>query len=77
MTRKRPVSRDILRGRPLLDMCKDRPDILRRNEYGDDDNRIFCGGFVDKSTDSYLDECVNCGAWVYNAEPPENTEATE
>ena len=66
----RGIPRNIQRGKPLLDMCIDRPDILSYNEYGEDDKRIFCYGFNNKMTDEPLEECRNCGAWVYNAEPP-------
>lgn len=71
MSRGSVIDRARLRKKPLLDMCKNRPDIICRNEYGEDDNRQFCRGFVDKMTDEYLTECRNCGAWVYNAEPLE------
>ena len=37
------------------------------NEYGPQDNRLFCYGLVDCSTESYLEKCINCEAFVDNA----------
>ena len=62
MSRRNIIDRAKLRGKPLLDMCKNRPDIISRNECGENDNRQFCRGFVDMMTDDYLPECRNCGA---------------
>ena len=71
MSTRGVIPRDKLRGRPLLDMCKNRPDILVYNECGEKDNRIFCYGFKDCQNDEPLRECIECGAWVWNATPLE------
>ena len=39
------------------------------NEYGPQDNRLFCYGLVDCSTEVYLEKCINCGAFINNAKP--------
>ena len=54
----------ILRGEKLDDDCKK---ANTTNEYGPQDNRLFCYGLVDCSTESYLEKCINCGAFVDNA----------
>lgn len=35
MSRGNVIDRARLRKKPLLDMCKNRPDIICRNEYGE------------------------------------------
>ena len=61
------VNRAILRGEKLDDDCKKANTII--NEYGPQDNRLFCYGLVDCSTKSYLEKCINCGAFIDNAKP--------
>lgn len=41
------------------------------NEYGPDDDRVFCYGLVDYSTDELIEKCKNCKALVWNATPPQ------
>ena len=61
------VHRAILRGEKLDDDC--RKASITINEYGPQDNRIFCYGLADCSTESYLEKCINCGAFINNAKP--------
>ena len=61
------VSRAILRGEKLDDDC--RKASITTNEYEPQDNRLFCYGLVDCSTESYLEKCINCGAFIDNAKP--------
>lgn len=42
---------------------------ISTNESGPQDNRLFCYGLVDCSTDDYLKKCIECGAFVENAKP--------
>lgn len=56
------IPRSVLRGYPLLPMC--RLAKISKHEYGPDDDRCFCYGLVDGKTDAPLYECVNCGAYV-------------
>ena len=61
------VSRAILRGEKLDDDCKKAKTLT--NEYGPQDNRCFCSGRIDCSTEAYLEKCINCGAFIDNAKP--------
>ena len=61
------VNRAILRGKKLDADCKKASITI--NEYGPQDNRLFCYGLVDCSTESYLEKCINCGAFIDNAKP--------
>ena len=61
------MSRAQLRGKPLDEDC--RRAKISHNEYGPDDTRCFCYGFIDASTESLLDKCSECGALAYNAVP--------
>ena len=63
------INRAKLRGKPLDDDCKKANTTTQ--EYGLQDNRVFCFGLFDPKTDERLDKCVNCKAFVYNAEPLE------
>ena len=63
------VNRAILRGKPLDRDC--RSANRSTGEYGDDDRRVFCYGWIDAMTDEYLTKCKECGAFVYNAKPLE------
>lgn len=57
-----------LRGKPLDKDCKNAK--ISTNVYGIDDNRKFCYGLCDASTEEPLEKCNKCGAFEYNAEPP-------
>ena len=61
------VSRAILRGEKLDGDC--RKASITINEYEPQDNRIFCYGLVDCSTEAHLEKCINCGAFINNAKP--------
>lgn len=63
------ISRAKLRGKKLDEDCK--RTCTSSHEYGSDDDRVFCYGLVDYSTDELLDKCKNCKAYVFNATPPE------
>ena len=63
------ITRPMLRGSPLDPEC--RKAYLTHNEYGPDDNRVFCFGICDDMTDWKIqDKCLQCGAYVGNAKPP-------
>lgn len=64
---KSEISRKELRGQNLDDDCKTAN--IAENEYGEFDNRCFCYGLTDCSTESYLEKCIKCGAFVSNAKP--------
>ena len=61
------VERRVLRGGKLDNDC--RKARILTNEYGIHDNRCFCSGIIDFSTESYLEKCVICGAFIDNAKP--------
>ena len=63
------ISRAKLRGKKLDEDCKSC--CTSSNEYGPDDDRVFCYGLIDCSTDEIIEKCKNCKALVYNAAPPE------
>lgn len=63
------ISRAKLRGRKLDEDCKRA--CTSTNEYGPDDDRVFCYGLVDYSTDELIEKCKNCKAYVFNATPPQ------
>lgn len=63
------ISRAKLRGKKLDEDCK--VACTSTNEYGPDDDRVFCYGLVDCSTDEFFEKCKNCKAFVYNATPLE------
>ena len=63
------TTRRQLRGKPLEDFCKTGFQMISTHEFGEEDNRQFCRGKIDLMNDEPFPECVNCGAWVYNAEP--------
>jgi hypothetical protein len=62
------ISRAKLRGKELDKDCK--TSNTTSHEYGLDDDRVFCYGLVDYSTDELIEKCKNCKALVYNATPP-------
>ena len=61
------INRAIVRGKRLDKDC------MRANtsshEYGADDDRIFCFGLYDKSSEELLEKCENCKALAGNSEP--------
>lgn len=63
------ISRAKLRGKKLDEDCNKA--YTSTNEYGSDDDRVFCYGLVDCSTDDLIEKCRNCKALAYNATPPE------
>lgn len=63
------ISRAKLRGKKLDEDCK--KTYTSSHEYGLDDDRVFCYGRVDYSTDELIEKCKNCKALVWNATPPE------
>ena len=62
------ISRKMLRGSPLHRFCVKAH--TTRNEFGPDDNRVFCYGVVDMQTDECIEACKRCKAFVSNATPP-------
>ena len=65
------VSRAQLRGRPLDPLCKKA--YTTTHEYGRDDKRVFCYGFLSMMTDEPEEQCAVCGAYVRNETPLEET----
>lgn len=64
------VNRSQLRGKPLDDDCKKARTTT--NEYGENDNRVFCYGLFDCMYIDIADKCIKCKAYVDNAEPLES-----
>ena len=63
------ISRAKIRGEKLDEDCKKA--YTTSNEYGLDDDRVFCYGLVDYSTDELIEKCKNCKALAYNSTPQE------
>ncbi len=61
------ISRAKLRGKPLDKDCKKANRTT--NEWGPEDNRVFCYGLIDYTTESFLPKCRECKANVIYAEP--------
>ena len=61
------ITRAELRGKRLDKDCYDAH--RTSGEYGKEDERIFCYGLADKRNDELLEKCVECKAYVGNAEP--------
>lgn len=61
------ISRAKLRGCNLDEDCK-RANTTT-NEYGLDDNRVFCHGLYNCRTDEIIEKCLRCKAFLYNAKP--------
>lgn len=61
------ISRAKLRGCKLDEACKQANTTT--NEYGLDDNRVFCHGLYNCRTDEIIEKCLHCKAFVYNAKP--------
>lgn len=62
------VTRADLRGKPLNRDCY--MANTTKNEFGKNDNRVFCFGLYEVKTEEIRDECMNCKANVIYAEPP-------
>lgn len=62
--------RAALRGKPLDEDCYKAK--ISAYEYGPEDNRKFCYGICNGFPDVIAEKCRKCGAYAYNAEPPEN-----
>lgn len=63
------INRAKLRGKPLDEDCKKA--VRTSHEYGLQDNRVFCYGLYKEMSDWEIKKkCRECGAYVYNAEPP-------
>lgn len=60
------ISRADLRGKPLNFDC--RRARTTRGEYGKKDYRVFCYGLYRERTEEIREECLNCKAYVMNAE---------
>ena len=63
------ISRAKIRGKKLDEDCKRA--CTTTNEYGSDDDRVFCYGLIDCSTDDLIEKCRNCKALADNSTPPE------
>lgn len=63
------ISRAKIRGEKLDEDCKRA--YTTSHEYGPDDDRVFCYGLIDCSTDDLIEKCRNCKALAYNATPLE------
>ena len=62
------ISRSVMRGKSLDDDCLTAR--ISKHEYGPNDNRCFCYGLYVPCNDwEILEKCLNCKAYVYNAEP--------
>ena len=55
------------RGKQLDEDCKRAK--ISKNEYGINDNRLFCYGLIDTVTEEPLNKCLECRAFVHNAKP--------
>lgn len=61
------VSRAQLRGAPLEKDCH--MAYTTTNEFGSDDNRVFCYGLYEDMADVTLEMCLSCRAYYENAKP--------
>ena len=59
------VDRAKLRGQPLDEDCKKAHTTTR--EYGKEDKRVFCFGYIDCRYDELLDKCKKCKAHINNS----------
>lgn len=64
---KNKISRKNIRGINLDNDCKKAK--IATKQYGINDNRCFCYGLIDCSTESYLEKCIICNAFVDNSKP--------
>lgn len=65
-------NRSQLRGKELDEDCHGA--VTSTNEFGINDNKIFCFGINDSSTESLIEKCINCRAHVSNVELLESEE---
>ena len=63
------INRAKIRRKKLDEDCKRA--YTSSHEYGPDDDRVFCYGLIDYSTDELIEKCQNCRALAYNATPLE------
>lgn len=68
------ISRIKLRGGKPFPFNKPDDNCKKANttthEFGPNDNRVFCYGLYTSYQSGYIrEECLNCGAYVYNATP--------
>lgn len=62
------IDRAKLRGKPLDIDCKRA--MRTSHEYGEQDNRVFCYGLYEEMSDWKIQQkCIECGAYVCNAQP--------
>lgn len=61
------VTRAELRGKPLNRDCYKANTTT--GEYGKEDNRVFCYGLYQDRMEEIREECLNCNAYVNNAQP--------
>ena len=66
------ISREKLRGKKLDKDCKKA--YTTSHEYGLDDDRVFCYGLEDPSTDEPFKKCKMCNAFIENETPLETQE---
>jgi hypothetical protein len=66
------ISRKKLRGKELDNDCKTAH--ITSHEYGLDDDRVFCYGLEDLSTDEPFEKCKMCNAFIDNITPLEKQE---
>ncbi len=59
-----------MRGKPLDEDC--RRATISSNEYGPDEDSKLCHGLYGGCSVEILDKCTECGAYVFNAAPPED-----
>ncbi len=64
------VTRAQLRGQPLDPLCKKAHTTT--HEYGLDDNRVFCFGWICRENDEPEALCEACGAFFRNMKPLED-----
>ena len=57
------MNRGKIRGKKLDKDCYDAN--TTKHQFGPDDNRIFCYGLVEASTEELIDKCKECSANVY------------
>ena len=63
------ITRSKLIGHPLEPECAKA--LTTTNEFSANDNRVFCYGIYKEQSETEIrDECINCKAFVQNAEPP-------
>ncbi len=61
------INRAKLRGQPLDEDCKRAHTTT--GEYGKEDKRVFCFGYIDCMYDELLDKCKKCKAHINNLTP--------